>query len=293
MSYLHFSPYRISTITSNCDIVLSDGKKCKINLELLFENINISDKDQHFIWTQRLDTITKEDLTRGEYPVKKRRSCKKNRRKFDNQVSFLFRMHQDYYPNVKVFQNGNIQMTGSRSFEDTKPAIEVMISEIKRISKLGIQVISEDYEQLTYDNFKIRLINTDFRTYKDQEMTEKFFLKRKELHNLLIKDNQIIAWFNANTYPGVKIEYWWDRTNPDGKGKRNFSKPLPAKGQIGDIKKITIAVFESGSILITGAITLQQVDEAYEFICNFIQKYSRNIAIIPAMPDPLPKVLDN
>lgn len=286
MSRLYFSPYRVSTITSNYDIVLRGGSKCKIDLGLLFNNIAICDKDLNFIWTQCVDKASHEDITRGEYPNKKRRSTyKKSRRKFDNQVSFLFKMSENYYPNVKVFQNGNIQMTGSRCFEDTRPVIEKMISEIQRIAKEGIKIIDANIEDVTYDNFKVRLINTDFRAFKNAEMTDRFFLKRKELHNLLIKNNDVIAWFNANTYPGVKIEYWWDRTNPEGKGKRDMSKPVPLKGEIGDIKKITIAVFESGSILITGAISFEQVNEAYAFICDFMRRHADTIGVCLKVKD--------
>ncbi|EKX31845.1 hypothetical protein GUITHDRAFT_149029 [Guillardia theta CCMP2712] len=215
----------------------------------------------NFVWTQCVDKETQQDITRGEYPNKKRRTAyKKNRRKFDNQISFLFKIDDGYYPNVKVFQNGNIQMTGSRSFEDTIPAVEAILREIQSIAMKDIQIISIDYKKIKYDNFKVRLINTDFRVYQDPEMTERFYLKRKELHRLLIEKNEIIAWFNANTYPGVKIEYWWNKDNPDNKGKRDLSKPVPTKGVISDIKKITIAVFESGSILITASDPVCGID---------------------------------
>lgn len=278
---LYFSPYRVSTITSNFDIInIDDGSKVKIDLMLLFNNITIRDSNMSFVWTQCVDKATKQDITRGEYPNKKRRTAyKKNRRKFDNQISFLFKIDDGYYPNVKVFQNGNIQMTGSRSFEDTIPAVEAILREIQSIAMRDIQIIPVDHKKIRYDNFKVRLINTDFRVYQDPEMTERFFLKRKELHRLLIEKNEIIAWFNANTYPGVKIEYWWNRGNPGNKGKRDLSKPAPSKGVISDIKKITIAVFESGSILITGAITFEQVNEAYQYICDFLSLHAKSIAI--------------
>jgi len=36
-------------------------------------------------------------------------------------------------------------------------------------------------------------------------------------------------------------------------------------------------LFESGSILITGGITFEQVDETYKYICDFLRKNKDNI----------------
>ena len=38
----------------------------------------------------------------------------------------------------------------------------------------------------------------------------------------------------------------------------------------GACKKITISVFQSGKVLVTGATTFNQVNDAYHFICNVI-----------------------
>ena len=46
---------------------------------------------------------------------------------------------------------------------------------------------------------------------------------------------------------------------------------------IGDCKKVTGALFESGSILITGGVSFEQVDEVYKYICDFLIKHKNNI----------------
>ena len=46
---------------------------------------------------------------------------------------------------------------------------------------------------------------------------------------------------------------------------------------IGLCKRITIAIFQTGSIIITGARTQRQLDEAYEFINKILMKHSRDV----------------
>ena len=54
---LHFTKYRISTITSNVDVMI-DNIKTPINLYRLFENININDTDGNFVDTYCIDKST-------------------------------------------------------------------------------------------------------------------------------------------------------------------------------------------------------------------------------------------
>jgi TATA-box binding protein (TBP) (component of TFIID and TFIIIB) len=43
--------------------------------------------------------------------------------------------------------------------------------------------------------------------------------------------------------------------------------------EIGSCKKVTGALFESGSILITGGITFEQVDDTYQYICSILKQH--------------------
>jgi TATA-box binding protein (TBP) (component of TFIID and TFIIIB) len=53
---------------------------------------------------------------------------------------------------------------------------------------------------------------------------------------------------------------------------------------VGQCKKVTIAVFESGKILIIGATNIPQVDAAYEFIVRVLTSHfdrlTKNIATL-------------
>jgi TATA-box binding protein (TBP) (component of TFIID and TFIIIB) len=278
-----FSPYRVSTITCNADI----GHNINLDLKVLFENIEISDADNSFIWIQYL----KDDAEnmRGIYPKRRRKSktvsTKKNR--FDNQITVIYKYSADYMPNVKIFKNGNIQLTGIKDIAHTETIGQKIIENILRIYQtVDKQVILTNYtdlnptERLAYGNFKIRMINSDFKIYTDDAYTQRFNIKRKELHNLLIGpkyNNKSI--FQPGIYQGVKLEYFWNADNPAKNGICNCSKNCFGKNLgygDGNCKKVTIAIFESGSTLITGGITFQQVDDAYKHICDIIRE-NKNI----------------
>lgn len=274
---LYFTPYRVSTITCNADI----GEKINIDLHLLFKNIEIGDGDGSFIWIQYL----KEDNenVRGIYPKKKRKSkvvsTRKNR--FDNQITVIYKYNNEYMPNIKIFKNGNIQLTGIKSFDDPKIIVDAIIENIKRIYKdnRDILVVDPDdqaIDRLEYRNFQVRMINTDFKIYTDSEHTERFNIRRKELHNILIGSQyNNKCSFQPGVYQGVKLEYFWNTHNNTKNGICNCSENCfgKQKGEgNGNCKKVTVAIFESGSVLITGGITFEQVNDAYEYICNIIRE---------------------
>jgi TATA-box binding protein (TBP) (component of TFIID and TFIIIB) len=277
-----FSPYRVSTITCNANI----GENVNIDLKLLFKNIHISDENNHFIWIQYL----KEDIenTRGIYPKKQRKTKanlqKKNR--FDNQITVIYKFNKTYFPNIKIFKNGNIQLTGIKDFDHTKIIVNNIISEIKRIYQFDTNILissdgGDSVDNLLFQNFKVRMINTDFKIYEDIDMEDRFSIKRRELHNILIGDTyNNKSSFQPGVYQGVKLEYYWNTKNKEKNGIcRCDSNCFGKQSGIGDgnCKKVTIAIFESGSILITGGITFEQVTDAYNYICKIISDNTSTI----------------
>jgi len=281
MTDIYFSKYRISTITCNANI----GCLVNINLGILFDNIIVSETpeiDNSLVWAQFMrDGV---DVSKGVYPKKRRKSkkdkMKKNR--FDNQVTVIYRFRDKYIPNVKIFKNGNIQLTGIKNVEDTEIIVNTIINNIKDIynsidKKIIINVPDDYVLDLKYQNFKIRMINTDFKIYTDPELTKGFEVKRREIHKLFISDEyNNKCSFQPGIYQGVKLEYFWNECNIKNNGICSCPKNCYGKGtgkSIGDCKKVTGALFESGSVLITGGVTFEQVDETYKYICDFLRKH--------------------
>lgn len=276
---IHFSPYRVSTITCNADI----GENINLGLNIVFKHLEINESDHSFIWIQYL----KDDCesVRGVYPKRRRKSktvsTKKSR--FDNQITVIYRYSSDYMPNVKIFKNGNIQLTGIKDIGHTAVICNKIIENIRHIYQaVDKQIIITNYtdlnplDRLAYLNFKIRMINTDFKIYTDSAYLQRFSIKRKELHNLLISQKyNNKSSFQPGIYQGVKLEYFWNANSPLKNGICNCAKNCFGKNSgygDGNCKKVTVAIFESGSILITGGITFEQVDDAYNYICGIIKE---------------------
>lgn len=281
---LFFAPYRVSTITCNANL----GSQINLDLEILFKNIEI-DIYHHgaFIWIQHLKES--DENTRGLYPKKRRKSKtegKKNR--FDNQITVIYKYNDTYMPNIKIFKNGNIQLTGIKDIKHPEEIGNKIIENLKRIySDIDTNIVLSNTEdtqvidRLVYNDFKIRMINTDFKIYEDTGYTERFNIKRKELHNILIsaKYNNKSS-FQPGIYQGVKLEYFWNTNHLNKSGictcQHNCFGKNNGEGD-GNCKKVTIAIFESGSILITGGITFDQVNDAYNYICGIIKENKKSI----------------
>ena len=116
-------------------------------------------------------------------------------------------------------------------------------------------------------DFKIVLINSDYYIG--------FNINREKLHNILYNKYQIYSSYEPCIYPGVNSKYYWneDYFKNDYQGKCQCTVYCngkgPGKGD-GQCKKITISIFQSGSIIITGAHNHKQIITAYNFINNVI-----------------------
>lgn len=264
------TPYRVSTITCNGSIGKTVGE---VYLDLLFQVIPIvelSAAENGFVYM--IDKTGKEH--KGVLPKKEKKSQKSTsteedykKRRFDNAISGYFKLAESYYPSVKIFKNGTIQMTGVKTIEDG----EKLNADVFKV----IQTIVTKHPEIVKNNciescdFYVRLINSDFSI--------PYNIRRKDLHQLLISDDYgNTSSFQPGTYPGVKLQYFWNSTVGNHTGKCSCSQKCFGKGNgIGDgnCKKITVSIFESGKILITGAINFQQIDEAYKYITNILEQH--------------------
>jgi TATA-box binding protein (TBP) (component of TFIID and TFIIIB) len=269
---IYFTEYKVSTITCNADLGIN------LNLDILYENFEINDK---FIWIY-YPKITDKPNSRGVYPKKKRTPKKEGVKKnlFDNQVTTIFKINDAYLPNLKIFKNGNIQITGIKDKNIVENIIEIIIIQIKQIYEKNNDLTS-NIENIKFNNFIIRMINTDFKSFTDSSMQNKFLIRRKILHKILI--NEIYnnkCSFEPGRYHGVKLEYFWNSNKEKLDGICNCSKHCFGKGSgngENNCKKITIAIFESGSVLITGGISFEQIDEAYKYITNILNIHKLEI----------------
>ena len=234
---------RVSTITSVLKI------NNDIDLKKVYDNIPIS---SYIPFIEYGANNSPKGFS--EKLLKKKRK-KKKKKIFYNQVTINV-IHEGKIMNVKLFNNGRIQITGLKKEEQASNLVESLIEYFWEFD------IFEHPVQLIHK--EIVLINSDFELGYE--------IEREALHEEIV-DYGIYSSYESCIYPGVNIKYFMNTNNFDGicdcLGMCN------GKGRAdgdGDCKKVTIAVFKSCKIIITGGQHTDQLETAYRFIKNFIDE---------------------
>jgi TATA-box binding protein (TBP) (component of TFIID and TFIIIB) len=194
----------------------------------------------------------------------KRRSSDKT---FFNQSTLVIRKRRDDIDeykevNIKLFANGGFQMTGVTSEEFSRGVLQYVLEEFTKLPNR----ISDT--PLTIHKFAIQLLNSDYKISA--------LLKRAELHRILCNTYNLSSSLETTIYQGVNTKYYYNEASTIHNGVCMCPRFCNGQGDgtsIGTCKKITIAAFQTGSIIITGARNVRQLDEAYEFINNILQRH--------------------
>jgi len=189
---------------------------------------------------------------------------KRSKHKFFNQVTAYIKLGTDRYINVKIFKNGSLQMTGIKKISECNNIINLLLDEIKvpinsntllalptgvllpefitakyEVNKM-IELIKKT-EDLKVSSFSIRMINSNCKV--------PFKINRDALFQIL-KTEKIKCRYDPNSHACVNIRH--DITEND---------------------KVSIFVFQSGSIIITGGKTISDINSGYHYIMNLISKH--------------------
>tara|TARA_Y100000593_G_C4086112_1_gene226237 strand:- start:37 stop:561 length:525 start_codon:yes stop_codon:yes gene_type:complete len=164
----------------------------------------------------------------------------------------------DKLVNVKIFNNGTIQMTGLKSIKQGKEVVNLYIDQLK---KHNVNIYEGEISILS---FNVVLINSDFDI--------KYKVNRELLHrDILAKD--MCSSYEPTIYPGVNMKYYFN-SSYDSNGVCQCTKRCNGKGTgngNGECKRITIAIFNSGKIIITGGKTMEQLTLSYKFINSILK----------------------
>ena len=74
----------------------------------------------------------------------------------------------------------------------------------------------------------------------------------------------------------MKVSYLYKENNYEYPGKCHCSIVCNGKGSgygNGECKKVTVSAFQSGSVIITGANSIEQIKDCHEFISNIFKKH--------------------
>jgi TATA-box binding protein (TBP) (component of TFIID and TFIIIB) len=171
--------------------------------------------------------------------------------------------------NVKLFANGGIQMTGVTSEKFAREAIEWLLELIKTLPE------SPFAEPASIERFSVQLINTDYVLNK--------FINQDALHKILINDYNLFSMLEKTIYQGVNTKFFYNSSNPQS-GICRCSKICKGQGTgdgEGECKRITMSIFRTGRIIITGAREMRQIEAAYNFLNSVFDKVHSTVLYAP------------
>lgn len=190
-----------------------------------------------------------DSIVRSLIKLKKNYKVKDPKKKnFQNQVSLMIRIKNRRLIHTKLFSNGTMQITGCKSIFNFVEVMKILCKKLltfkfaydtvtkKTIKKVFItnknNVKVEKTKQL-----KIRMINSSFHVG--------FMIDRVVLYKFLL-ERGFDCTYDQCSHAGINLKY-----------------------KVGE-DSISILIFESGSIIITGAKTQFHIWESYEFIVKLL-----------------------
>lgn len=273
IKYSDPSPLRISTMTVTCQTNL------KINLSTIYEYVDVIDyydKNKEGILKISYGNHEAKGINKKDIANKK-----KIKKVFYNQSTIIIQVpldeNKEEYKevNLKLFTNGSIQMTGLKSVEMGKNTVNILYHECLKMNEYyksrnpeGDKLAILNPEDYKISNVNIVLINSDFSTH--------FNIKRDVLHELLTKKYNLRSSYEPCIYPGINCKYYWNSLyNKEKKGICHCNQKCLGKGngeKAGECRRITIAIFQSGNIIITGARSYEQLQETYQYINSILKE---------------------
>jgi len=201
------------------------------------------------------------------------RQKKKDNENFYNSCSIIVKASADVKcVNIKLFNNGKITLTGSKCEFDGFYAASVLLEDMKKEKDIFPDNEEKDILESNIINYKVTLINSDFNT--------NFKIDLLKLLTILNIDIGVFTKFNPEKYRGLIIGYFWNTFKKEQDGKCNCKSKCNGKGcghGDGQCKKVTISIFKSGSIIITGGRIVKQIEDAYKLINDILKKHYHNI----------------
>ena len=190
--------------------------------------------------------------------------------------------NKNFNINHEIFKLTNI----ITYFQNIIPYLTNIINKLKKVQECDIQIldyISKKYredlndlieietlspfyefnlidniDQYKLNNIKIELINSDFTT--------NFMINNTKLNHIVKNKYKAFSSYEPNDYPGVKNKFFWNANNKKNQGKCMCTPKCVERGKKSVCVQITISVFQSGSVIITGAKSIQQIKDAYYYI---------------------------
>jgi TATA-box binding protein (TBP) (component of TFIID and TFIIIB) len=170
---------------------------------------------------------------------------------FYNQVTIGYEDHSSR-KSIKLFPNGSIQVAGCADLFDCRRIL-------KQLSFILMVVLGKD-AVVPVDEVSVKMINTNFSLNSSVNLL-KIIAKLSKAQGSPFK-----VTFDPDRYSAVKVKF------------------VPKPGQ----KQVTASIFSTGKIIVTGAMTLDEIAESYAILNQNL----RDPAIL-IKPVAQPELFDN
>jgi TATA-box binding protein (TBP) (component of TFIID and TFIIIB) len=191
---------------------------------------------------------------------------------FHNQSTIVLRRESKpgYWKesNVKLFANGSLQMTGVPSVQFAKDTLTWLLEEIQRLPETPF--IGTEPPEL--QEISVKLINTDYFINA--------LIKRDTLFQTLVNKYNIFSINEKTIYQGVNAKYYYNKANTSRPGICQCKSRCRGQGSgdgDGECKRVTLCIFQDGKIIVTGARTMDQINEAYHFLNKVLQDNAKEV----------------
>jgi len=146
---------------------------------------------------------------------------------------------------VFIFPNSKVKIAGIK----TMNTIDILINELIDI----ISSVITFETPLESENLKIQMICSDFKIKPKKEKPAGWCIKQDLFKNILVDKYSMSATFSPlSRYPGINVK---------------------KKSLIPGNKMVSLLIFRSGSIIITGAKTIEDIYDSYNCIIDIIKNH--------------------
>lgn len=165
----------------------------------------------------------------------------KHSTRFYNQVTITYKCEiYNTIKSIKVFPNGSIQIAGCSNLMNCERVLKQLQSILNHILNIDVSL----------DTFRVVMINSNFSL--------NYLVNLNEIEETFSNNDLFNVSFDPDKYSAVKIKF------------------QPAK----DMKRVTVSIFSTGKVIITGAETLKEIAYSYRVINDMIG-LNENIKVVP------------
>ena len=193
---------------------------------------------------------------------------------FLNQSSFVIRIQHPECPlswkevNIKLFNEGAFQMSGFSSEAMGRLAVTRFIH-----LNEGRGIWAPDSNP-TIKAFKLCNIMAYLKVGHA--------IRRDRLKTVLREEYSLCAVYEPTIYQGVCTKFFWNKTRPANIPFGICVCPKPCKGDgggyaVGQCKKITISPFRTGSIVVAGAQSMEQIQDVCTFMVKILETHADTV----------------